>query len=195
MRSNLLRLAILLIVSARPLAAQSASLKTHVFGGHEWTMRIPSEYVDERKATPDEMTEIVVFRPNARPDGTRPMLHILTMEISTIPGAMGSPDFFDVFVKRVIGEIEKRHDHWKVDRTDVTVNGRKMARFAWSGTPLPVAGAAASAAPVAARGVMLFGEDGHVAFMLHSQDAAKYANQTVVAGEQAIRTFALRDKH
>jgi hypothetical protein len=189
MRSHLFRLTILLTFAALPLVAQPTKLKTHPFGGHEWSIQLPADYIDERKATPDERTQILVFRPNPRADGSRPMLHVMTMEISAIPGAMKSKEFFDVFVKRVVGEIEKRHDQWKVSQSEVTVGGRKMSRFAWSGVPRNTTPA------VPARGVILIGEDGHVAFMLHSQDAAKYADQSVTAGEQAMRTFELHDKH
>lgn len=193
-RTDLFGSALLLILAAQPLVAQTAptgKLKTHTFGSHEWTMRIPPDYVDERKATPDERTEVLVLRPNARPDGTRPMLHVLTMEISGIPGAMKSPEFFDVFVKRVVGELEKRHEQWKADRSDVVVGGRKMVRYAWTGTPI----AGTPGPRVRSRGVILLGQDGHVTFMLHSQDAAQYADKTVAAGEQAMRTFKLLDKH
>ena len=163
----------------------SADVKKHTFAGREWSLDVPRAYVQASTAQPDPSTSVTVFAPNARLDGTRPMIQVLLKNVPKDGGA----DFLTKFGEQMIDTVRRRREEWKVERSVVKVGTRTLTRFAWRGVTIPAKDGAQARFP--ARGVMLVGVDGGVAFMLHTQDSETFAAETLAASEPALRTFRI----
>jgi hypothetical protein len=163
----------------------SGDVKKHTYAGREWSIDVPRPFVHEDTAQPNADTTIVAFSPDPRLDGTRPMIQVLLMKVPKDAG----PDFLTAFGDQMIGGVRRRREEWKVTRTEVKMGGRTMLRYAWSGVTIPAKDGARARFP--AKGVMLVGLDGGIAFMLHTQDSDAFAGDTLGATERAMQTFRI----
>ena len=178
-----MRRAALLVLLLLAASALPADVKKHTFAGHEWTIDVPRAYAHEATGRPDANSSVTTFAPDARLDGTRPMIQVF---LTTAPKDANA---FAKFAAEMIDTVRRRREQWKVERSEVNIGGHTMIRYAWSGVTIPAKDGAQAKFP--ARGVMLIGAEGGIAFMLHTQDSESYAKETLAITEPALRTFHL----
>lgn len=177
------RTALLFLLAA---SALSAGVKKHTFAGREWSIDVPPAYVHEQIAPRDPISSRVSYMPNRRLDGTFPMIDVLlTAEVPKD----GAREWMMKFGDDMINAVRRRREQWLVERTEVKVGGLTMLRYAWTGVAIPAKDGAQGRIPM--RGVMLVGIDGRIAVMMHAQDSATFAEQTLPVSEAAMRTFRI----
>lgn len=171
----MLRILASLLVAATTLAA--TNLAERPFRGQIASIAPPPGYVLHDPPTQPPLGTTYALVGAARADGTRPIVQITLLEL---------PDDKtpDTFSQSMIAGVAKRRGNWKVQTSDLTLNGIKVKRHQWTGTA-PTQG-------LAMRGIMLTGTSGKVGFSLHTQDLAKYAAQTLPIGEKSMATFRMR---
>lgn len=163
-----------------------AEPKIRTFADRDWAIELPAGYEFEKAANPNNESMTIAFFPKARPDKTRPI-----MQVTLFNAADGgrSPKFSQAFAEAMIAGVQKGKTNWKVETSTTRLGELTLTRYAWSGGAVGKVGGAT--ANVASRGVMLVGSDRGLGFALHVQDVAKYADQTLPAGEKALRSFRL----
>lgn len=169
-----------------PVFGSEANVQTGTFEGRTWTIVVPDGYTAHQPPSSPAELMTIVFSPEPREDGTRPMVQVSLM---SVPGPPPSPEFRAKIAETMIGGVQRRRDEWKVAKSETTINGIDMTRYEWSGISIPAADGAR--VRVATRGVMLVGFAGSITIALHTQDTAQYADETLPRGEEAMWTFRL----
>jgi len=183
MRSRSLLALTITVLTALAVWAQP-TIRT--FGDRDWAIELPAGYKYEKSAKPTNESMTVAWAPEARTDKTRPILQV-TLYNAADGGR--SEKFAPAFAQSAIDGVKKHRTDWKLETTTARLGELTVTRYAWSGVAkATVAGVTVS---IPERGVMLVGADRGLGFALHAQDAAKYADQTLPAGEKALRSFRL----
>ncbi len=177
-----IRISILAAMLAATLVV-AADPKVGTYAGREWSIEPPPGY-DLRKSMALPLdAETTAFFPDVRPDGSRPMVQL------TLIAFKDNVPTMKVFAETMIGSIEERRTEWQLETSSVQLGELTVTRYAWSGVTVVRSDGAQMSVP--ARGVMLVGIDRGVGFALHAQDVAEYADETLAAGEQSLRTFRI----
>src|SRR5438874_7331196 len=95
------------IVAAIVAAAATGVVKCGTFAGHVSSIEVPSDYVNEPSATPNDRTKIVAFTPELRAEGTRPLVQLTFVDLS---GLSKSPPPLEAFAAAMIRGVERRRE-------------------------------------------------------------------------------------
>lgn len=158
---------------------------SHDFEGHTFSLDLPPGYALQADESPRQGFKTVGFSTEPRQDATRGMIQVSLVDLSGAPS--GEKVTLVKFAEAMIKGVSQRRSRWEQKDSDVKIAGVPGKRIEWTGSVEPGFGRPA----VNTRGVMIVGIKRNVAFSLHTQDVAGFADTTLPLCEQALQTFAL----
>ena len=169
----------LAVWSAKPGSSARLASEKLLFG---WSIRPPKGFVSTQKS--DSGNQVFIFQGDPRPDGSAPILWVITGDRRSAPGKKPQDEvIMDVYLI----QLHQNRSNWKTTPTEFgSIQGRKFIRRRWSATEETGGGARR------VRGTVYLTLLGAKYAAVTMQDADPGASSTLSLMEASMLTFHKR---